>query len=377
MDGTTSATPDPDAPLLMGISAFARRVGLAPSALRFYDDCRVLAPAHVDPATGYRSYAPAQEARARLLRGLREAGLALPDVVTVLDGPPERAREVLERHRGALRESGRASDAAIRAVLNSLPGGPDRTLIVLGGAELAGAVRQVAPAAGRDPAHPVLGRVLLEFDEDEVRLVATDRYRLALRTLRPASVTGPPGQVLVEAPELLELGPWAARSAEVTLTAGPAGTPLLVRGSGGAREVAPAEGPYPAYRDMLAAMAALPAPVHRVVVDRAALLAALGACGEAAAVALELGPDRLRVADTELAALCAEPAPVRIGFDPAVLAAALEAGVGPDILLEIPAAPRPALVRSADQGSFTTLVMPVAPPPPGRGTSWNPERTGA
>ncbi len=43
-----------------------------------------------------------------------------------------------------------------------------------------------------------------------------------------------------------------------------------------------------------------------------------------------------------------------------MLAAALETAVGPDVLLEIPAAPaRPALLRSADQGSFTTLVMPV------------------
>ncbi|WP_241746010.1 hypothetical protein [Streptomyces lydicus] len=50
---------------------------------------------------------------------------------------------------------------------------------------------------------------------------------------------------------------------------------------------------------------------------------------------------------------------LRIAFDPAVLVPALEAGVGPDVLLEIAAPDRPVLVRSADQGSFTTLVMPV------------------
>ncbi|MFF8322986.1 MerR family transcriptional regulator [Streptomyces bobili] len=53
MDGTTE---------LLSISAFARRVGLAPSALRFYDDCRVLRPAWVDGTTGYRFYSTAQEA---------------------------------------------------------------------------------------------------------------------------------------------------------------------------------------------------------------------------------------------------------------------------------------------------------------------------
>ncbi|MFF7077952.1 DNA polymerase III subunit beta family protein [Streptomyces lavendulae] len=363
-------------PELMGISAFGRRVGLAPSALRFYDDCRVLLPAHVDPATGYRYYAEAQRARATLLRGLREAGLSLPDVATVLDGPPGRARQVLERHRRAVRESGRAADAAVRAVLDTLPAGPARTEVTLGGAELASAVRQVAPAAGRDPAHPVLGCVLVEFDEDEVRFVATDRYRLSLRVLRPAAVTGPPGRVLVEAPVLVGLGGWAARAAEVTLVAGPPGTPLALRHPGGAREVPVTGGTYPAYRDMLGALEAVPVPTRRVVVDRTALLAALAACGESPVAVLELGPDRLRVtatgpdgvrgeSGTELPALCGEAAPVRVGFDPAVLAGALEAGVGPDVLLEIPAAPRPALVRSADQGSFTTLVMPVALPDAG------------
>ncbi|MEU5714623.1 MerR family transcriptional regulator [Streptomyces sp. NPDC020403] len=75
MEGTTD---------LLSISAFGRRVGLAPSALPFYDDCRVLRPAWVDGATGYRFCSPAQETRAALLRGLREAGLPLADVTVVL-----------------------------------------------------------------------------------------------------------------------------------------------------------------------------------------------------------------------------------------------------------------------------------------------------
>ena len=50
---------------------------------------------------------------------------------------------------------------------------------------------------------------------------------------------------------------------------------------------------------------------------------------------------------------------IRIGFTAALLGAALEASVGPDVLLEICAQDRPVVVRSADQGTFTTLVMPV------------------
>ncbi|MET9958379.1 MerR family transcriptional regulator [Streptomyces sp. NPDC006326] len=355
---------DDTPPDLMSISAFARRVALAPSALRFYDDCRVLLPAHVDPRTGYRSYTAAQEPRAALLRDLRAAGLALVDVVAVLDGPPGRAREVLERHRAAVREHGRAADAALGAVLGGLSGGPTATGITVGGPELASAARQVAPAAGRDPAHPVLGCVLVEFEEEEIRFVATDRYRFCLRTLRPSAVNGPAGRLLIEADALASLGAWAARSAAVTLTAGPPGAPLVARSPGGTREVPVAEGDFPAYRDMLAG---LDGPVHRVAVDRTALLAALDACGDAPAVAVELGRDRLLVgtpdgATAALAAVREEAEPVRAAFDPAVLGPALHAAVGPDVLLEITREPgRPVLVRSADQGSFTTLVMPVAP----------------
>ncbi|MFH9868201.1 hypothetical protein ACH4NT_19260 [Streptomyces lydicus] len=57
--------------------------------------------------------------------------------------------------------------------------------------------------------------------------------------------------------------------------------------------------------------------------------------------------------------LIAEGSGLRIAFDPAVLLPALEAGVGPDVLLEIASVELPVVVRSADQGSFTTLVMPV------------------
>ncbi|WP_319018486.1 MerR family transcriptional regulator [Microbispora sitophila] len=85
-----------DTDALMSIGAFARRVRLAPSALRFYDDCDVLHPAHVDDSTGYRYYSPDQEARAVLVRRLREAGMPLTDASVVLDGTREEALAILE-----------------------------------------------------------------------------------------------------------------------------------------------------------------------------------------------------------------------------------------------------------------------------------------
>ncbi|MER5746645.1 MerR family transcriptional regulator [Streptomyces sp. NPDC002225] len=352
MDGTTE---------LLSISAFARRVGLAPSALRFYDDCRVLRPAWVDGATGYRFYSPAQEARAVLLRGLREAGLPLAEVTVVLDGPEHEGREVLERHLERMRERTRTAEDAIAVVLRSLSTADSMTEARIGGAELASAVRQVVPAAASDVELPALGRVLIEIGDGEVRLVATDRYRLSMRVLRPTALDGGPCRLLVHAADLIEFGQWAARVHEVTIQVGPDGA--RARGTAESRVLVTTDDLFPAYRGMLSALAPTE---YRVIVDRPALRDAVNSYGEAARIALSFADDELVVSLADhsdavtLPAVCHEHLPRPIGFDPAVLAPALEASVGPDVLLEISAVDQPVVLRSADQGSFTTLVMPVA-----------------
>ncbi|MET8922496.1 MerR family transcriptional regulator [Streptomyces sp. NPDC004623] len=352
MDGTTK---------LLSISAFARRVGLAPSALRFYDDCRVLRPVWVDGATGYRFYSPAQESRAALLRSLREAGLPLAEVTVVLDGAEREGREVLERHLDRMRDQTQTAEAAIAVVLRSFSTAGSMTKARIGGVELASAVRQVVPAAASDAELPVLGCVLIEIDDGEVRLVATDRYRLSMRVLRPAALDGGPCRLLVHAADLIEFGQWAGRVHEVTIQVGPNGA--RARSTAESRVLVTIDDLFPAYREMLSALAP---PEYRVIVDRLALREAVNSHADAARIALSFADDELVVSLADhsdaitLPAVCHEDLPQRIGFDPAVLGPALEASVGPDVLLEVSAADRPVVVRSADQGSFSTLIMPVA-----------------
>ncbi|MFF8367582.1 MerR family transcriptional regulator [Streptomyces lydicus] len=401
---------------LLSIGTFARRVGLTPSALRFYDDCGVLRLTRVDGVTGYRRYGAGQAARAVRLRQLREAGLPLVDVAVVLDGPEEAAHGVLRAHLERMRRNEAEARALVERLLSEAPegAGPRRGWVRarIGGAELASAVRQVAPAAATGKArerHPVLGHVLLEIGADEVRLVATDRYRLAVRVLRPTEFAGGPRQVLVDAEATRSLAEWAVRQRTVELECAGDESEVRLRSGTDAREVpagcaagrgggAKAEA-FPDYRLMLEG---LEAGRHRLIVDREALrdavagragvvsLAVAGggtgvregaeggrkAClvsretapGEAAAVSRETAPgapaeQTLTVSDggrepVQLR-LIAEGCGLSIAFDPAVLLPALEAGVGPDVLLEIASGERPVVVRSADQGSFTTLVMPV------------------
>ncbi|MFE3093962.1 MerR family transcriptional regulator [Streptomyces sp. NPDC059248] len=367
---------------LMSIGAFGRRVGLAPSALRFYDDCGVLRPAAVDEFTGYRRYSPRQEPRAVLVRRLRAAGLPLTDALVVLDGAEPAARAVLEEHaRRAARTAAAARDAVdgiLRDLPGAVPGGGARA--VVGGAEFAGALRQVAPAVAAGAARaelPVLGRILLELDGSELRVVATDRYRMAIRTLRPlpgstepygpeggGDTAGAPVRLTLDGGRAKEVAAWALRLPEVVVSR-EAGV------CGGDRCLPLRQDPageFPDYRAVLGALA----PVrHRIIADRGALRAALADRGAAGPVVLRAAGERLLLTDGSGTAPgpggCAVPAvhtgpPVAVAFDPEVLLPAVDAGVGPDVLLEVSAADGPVVVRSADQGDFTTLVMPVGLP---------------
>ncbi|GAA2369106.1 MerR family transcriptional regulator [Streptomyces cuspidosporus] len=70
---------------LLTIGAFAKASRLSPKALRLYDELGLLAPARVDPVTGYRLYAPGQLERARLVAWLRRLGMPLARIREVCD----------------------------------------------------------------------------------------------------------------------------------------------------------------------------------------------------------------------------------------------------------------------------------------------------
>ncbi|WP_069466276.1 MerR family transcriptional regulator, partial [Actinacidiphila rubida] len=85
---------------LMTIGAFAKASRLSPKALRLYDELGLLAPAQVDPDSGYRRYAPGQLEQARLVAWLRRLGM-----------PLARIRDVCALHA----RDGRAAAAELRA----------------------------------------------------------------------------------------------------------------------------------------------------------------------------------------------------------------------------------------------------------------------
>lgn len=73
-----------DTPDLMPIGRFSSLSRISVRMLRHYDTHGVLVPAHVDPLSGYRRYAPAQLADAAAIRRLRDVGFGVSAIGALL-----------------------------------------------------------------------------------------------------------------------------------------------------------------------------------------------------------------------------------------------------------------------------------------------------
>lgn len=344
---------------LLTISAFARAVDLAPSALRYYDEAGLLPPAEVDPRTGYRYYTPALERRAQTIRRMREIGVPVETMRLVLNSSPERAAEILRGFAAQAAESARRVASAVADVVASLRAedlAASPVVVTVDGPELAAALRRVSSAADVDSGSP-LGVVLLDIAGSQLTLVATDRYWLAMWSMPLPGVHVGERRVVVPVGEVDGLAGWLSRQGMVTLSA--AGDHTRVQGDDGEIAIATAEDRFPAYRLVLDDQ---PFPRGRVTVDRDLLLSAI--TGEASRVRLVVGRDRVTMSPQDgfegahLSAITSGE-PVTVSFSAALLRSALTAMVGSAATLSYVAPDHAVQVTSADQRSFTALVMPV------------------
>jgi DNA-binding transcriptional MerR regulator len=94
---------------LIGIGGFAVLTGLSIPALRHYDEVGLLAPAVVDPVSGYRRYRLEQVRAGRLIRSLRAIDLPLEGIRPVLAEKDESSiRSLLVAHREQIAQRSRA-----------------------------------------------------------------------------------------------------------------------------------------------------------------------------------------------------------------------------------------------------------------------------
>ena len=341
---------------LLTIGAFARRCGLTASALRFYDDTGLLAPATVDAATGYRFYAPEQTRRARQLSRLRAMGMSLAQMVEVLDAQnPNAAARFIDDHVADATHRLDAVRTAAAEAKAALP--PPRPVgepaVATRGVLLASAIEQVLTATTLDPDLPVLNGVYLEAQADALVLTATDRYRLATRTLRHWQADGP-WTATVHADDLRAGTSWLRRRHRVTVHT-TADRVLFTDESGEHRACRTLPAEFPDYRRMLDALS----PVRtRVVTGRNALLGALEQ-HDRPRVRIAVGANALQLPH-RIPATVTGPG-LDVEFELTTLHPAIEAAIGPDLMLDFAGHDQPVVIRSADDGDLTTLAMPVAP----------------
>ncbi|MEV7603502.1 MerR family transcriptional regulator [Kitasatospora sp. NPDC089797] len=368
---------------LHSIGELARASGLGVGTLRYYDGAEVLTPAWVDPQTGYRWYRPGQLADARLLVRLRRVGLPLTDIRAVLAAPGGAgAARVLDAHRRRLEDGladARRELSLIRTMIDqrehpmtTTP--PDLRLTVRADA-LAAALAAVRFAVSGDPGLPALAGVLFEPDGPVLRLVATDRYRMALAELpavgtprQPAPGTTVPTALVDALRALLPDGP-----DDVTLTLG-SGTFRAETGGHRIEGAAP-DVDYPDHR-----AATRLAPRHRVTLSAADLRAAVetGATrtlpsgphgADCQVTVLALTPDgRLTVTDDPGADYSVTDDSgaddLRIALNRDYLLDALRAAHPEQLLLELDGPIAPLAIRTPGRTGTYSVLMPVRLPAP-------------
>ena len=93
---------------LMPIGMFSRASLVSIKSLRAYHAQGLLVPAHVDPASGYRSYHPSQLIDAQIIKRLRDLDVPLRDVAEVMTSrDPAITRKVLAEHELVMRRAAR------------------------------------------------------------------------------------------------------------------------------------------------------------------------------------------------------------------------------------------------------------------------------
>jgi DNA polymerase-3 subunit beta len=247
-------------------------------------------------------------------------------------------------------------------------GEPSTNAVTLPAASFGEALRQVVRAASSDESRPILTGVLLAAENNSLRLVATDSYRLAVRDIPDAGgVLGADQRVLVPSRALNELSRVLPTTGEVTLRLGERDATFE---AGNVRLTTRLiEGEFPNYRQLIPNT-----HPNRLVVSRDALLDAVR---RVKLLARDSTPIRLGMASDhlDLSAITQdigeasesldatfEGADMTVAFNPDYLSAGIDAITGDEVVVETLDALKPAVVRPTDGSQYLYLLMPVRVP---------------
>jgi len=348
----------------------ARECGLTVSALRFYDSAGVLVPCRVDPQTGYRWYSSEQVRQARLVARLRRVGMPLAEIRRVLERRDDRpaAEQILTAHLSRL-EAGladaRREFSAARALLepqeNTVTQPHPCTSVTLTGQDLAAALLAVQYAVSEDPDLPMLGGVAIDIDDDGLRVVATDRYRLAVSAVPVSGRTGPAVNVIA-APAFVDeaINVLSREPAPVTVEVG--GDEIVLRTHARRLSGRRLDYDFPDYRRLLRSES-----THSVPVDVAALRRDVRAAAtrtmqrDQDGVGYEVAVLTLGT-DGGVALTADATGPLQLGLNREYLLQALDATHSTELILELDGPIAPLAIRDPERAGTVSLLMPVRLP---------------
>jgi DNA polymerase III subunit beta len=242
---------------------------------------------------------------------------------------------------------------------------PD-TRVVLPAEAFVQTITRVARSASKDETRPILTGILMSAAEQELRMVATDSYRLSVKQTKLESPLQGTLEANVPARALQELVRIAqqAESAEVAVSVGQ--NQAIFELDGVTLSSRLLDGQFPNYRQLLPESVEhelrLATPELTEVVRRVSLLAQKNA-----PLRLSFAEGQLTVsAQTPDVGEASETIPVpfhgelfEIGFNPEFLRDGLESVESPELVMKLISPLRPGLIESPENADFVYLIMPI------------------
>jgi DNA polymerase-3 subunit beta len=244
---------------------------------------------------------------------------------------------------------------------------PSGEAVTLPAAAMVDALRQVVRAASTDDARAVLTGVLLASDDDGLRMVATDSYRLAVRDLPDTGVLASGQKVLIPGRALSELQRLLGDVEELHVRLGDRDATFEAGGTRLSTRLI--EGEFPNYRNLLPS-----SYPNLLTVGKAAMLEAIRRvkilAQDSTPVRLTLGGDTVQLtAITQDVGNAVEEIDasydgieMTVAFNPDYLAAGIDAIDSDDVTLATMDPMKPAVLRGVGRDDYLYLLMPVRVP---------------
>jgi DNA polymerase-3 subunit beta len=227
-------------------------------------------------------------------------------------------------------------------------------------------VARVARSASRDETRPVLTGILISGAEQELRMVATDSYRLSVKQTRLETALTGTIEANVPARALQELGRIAQQSGPETIAVSVGANQVVFELADVVLSSRLLDGQFPNYRQLLPESVEhelrLATAELSDVVRRISLMAQKNA-----PLRLAFDEGQLTVsAQTPDIGEASEAIPVpfhgerfEIGFNPEFIRDGLESVDTDELVLKLISPLRPGLIESPDGGEFVYLIMPI------------------